>query len=93
MGLLIGGLLPFRFVPKNNVQWIDGQSDLRFDKHGIGFGKEPLFIPGGAIDLTRPFTIRMELLPREEPSNSIPRILSAHDADWRELFFLRAVAG
>jgi len=88
MGLLIVGLWPFRFVPKNNVQWIDRQSGLRFDKYGIVCVKEPLFTPGGAIDLARPFTIRMEVLPREEPSGSIPRILSAHDGDWRELFFL-----
>jgi VanZ family protein len=61
---------------------------LRFDKYGIAYGKAPLFTPGGAIDLARPFTIRMEVQPREEPSGSIPRILSAHDDDWRELFFL-----
>ena len=30
----------------------------------------------------------MEVLPREEPSGSIPRILSAHDDEGRELFFL-----
>ena len=88
IGLLLAGLWPFRFVPKNNVQWIDGQSGLRFDIYGIVCGKEPLFTPGGAIDLARPFTIRMEVLPRVEPDGSIPRILSAHDDDRRELFFL-----
>jgi VanZ family protein len=82
------GLWPFRFRPANNVQWIAGKPGLRFDKYGIVRGKEPLFMPGGAIDLAQPFTLRMDLLPREEPSGSIPRILSAHDADWRELFFL-----
>jgi len=82
------GLWPFRFVPKNNVQWIAGQPGLRFDKYGIVVGKAPLFTPGGAIDLARPFTLRMEVLPHEEPSGSIPRIVSAHDDDGRELFFL-----
>ncbi|MCP2500251.1 MAG: LamG domain-containing protein, partial [Deltaproteobacteria bacterium] len=61
---------------------------MRFDKYGIVLGKEPLFVPGGAIDLARPFTLRMDLLPREEPSGSLPRILSAHDDEGRELFFL-----
>jgi VanZ family protein len=88
LGLLFVGLWPFRFRPANNVHQIDGQSGLRFDKYGIAYGKAPLFTPGGAIDLARPFTIRMEVQPREEPSGSIPRILSAHDDDWRELFFL-----
>lgn len=88
VGLLIAGLWPFRFVPKNNVQWIDGQPGLRFDKYGIVRGKEPLFTPGGAIDLARPFTLRMDLLPREEATDSIMRILSTHDEEGRELFFL-----
>jgi hypothetical protein len=30
----------------------------------------------------------MEVRPREEPSSSLPRILSAYDDDGRELFFL-----
>ena len=88
LGLLFVGLWPFQFRPANNVQWIAGKPGLRFDQYGIVCGKEPLFTPGGAIDLALPFTILMEVLPREEPSGSIPRILSAHDADWRELFFL-----
>jgi VanZ family protein len=88
IGLLVVGLWPFRFIPKNNVRWIDGQPGLRFDRYGIVYGKEPLFTPGGAIDLAQPFTIRMDVLPREIPSGSIPRILSAHDEEGRELFFL-----
>jgi len=88
LGLLFVGLWPFRFLPDNNVHWIAGQSGLRFDKYGIVRGKEPLFTPGGAIDLARPFTLRMDVLPREEPSGSIPRILSVYDDEGRELFFL-----
>jgi VanZ family protein len=88
LALLFVGLWPFRFRPANNVHWIAGEPGLRFDHYGIVCGKKPLFMPGGAIDLAQPFTIRMEVLPREEPSGSIPRILSEHDADWRELFFL-----
>ena len=49
---------------------------------------EPLFAPGGPVDLALPFTIRMEVRPREEPFGSLPRILSAYDGDGRELFFL-----
>ncbi len=88
MGLLFAGLWPFRFRPANNVHWIGGAPGLRFDKYGIASSKEPLFAPGGVIDLALPFTIRMEVRPREEPSGSLPRILSAYDGDGRELFFL-----
>lgn len=88
LGLLFAGLWPFRFWPTNNVHWIGGEHGLRFDKYGIVFGKEVFFSPGGAVDLALPFTIQMEIRPREEPSDSLPRILSAYDAQGRELFFL-----
>jgi VanZ family protein len=88
LGLLFAGLWPFRFRPVNNVHWIGGAPGLRFDTFGIVSGKEPLFGPGGPVDLSLPFTLRMEVRPREEPSGSLPRILSAYDAEGRELFFL-----
>ena len=88
LGLLFAGLWPFRFWPANNVHWIVGSPGLRFDTYGIASGKEPLFGPGGAVDLAHPFTLRMEVRPREEPSGFLPRILSAYDGKGRELFFL-----
>lgn len=88
LGLLFAGLWPFRFRTVNNVRWIEGEPGLRFEPFGIVSGKEPLFGAGGAVDLSLPFTLRMEVLPREEPSGSLPRILSAYDVEGRELFFL-----
>ncbi len=88
LGLLFAGLWPFRFRTANNVQWIGGSAGLRFEKFGIVSGKEPLFGSGGPVDLALPFTLRMEVRPREEPSGSLPRIVSAYDGDGRELFFL-----
>ena len=88
LGLLLAGLWPFQFRPANNVHWIDGQPGLRFDRYGIVYGRDPLFIPGGAIDFGKPFTIRLELRPHEEPSRFLSRILSAYDAGGRELFIL-----
>jgi VanZ family protein len=88
LGLLFAGLWPFRFRTGNNVRWIGGSPGLRFDTFGIVSGKEPLFGPGGTVDLSLPFTLRMEVRPSEEPSGSLPRILSAYDGEGRELFFL-----
>ena len=88
LGLLFAGLWPFQFRPANNVHWIGGRPACGSINYGIVYGKEPLFAPGGPIDLALPFTIRMEVRPREEPSGSLPRILSAYDGDGRELFFL-----
>jgi VanZ family protein len=88
LGLLVAGLWPFRFRTVNNVHWIAGSPGLRFERFGIVAGTEPLFGPGGPVDLSLPFTLRMEVRPREEPSGSLPRIVSAYDAEGRELFFL-----
>jgi VanZ family protein len=88
LGLLFAGLWPFRFRTENNVRWIGGSPGLQFKPFGIVSGKEPLFGPGGPVDLALPFTLRMEVRPREEPSGSLPRILSAYDGEGRELFFL-----
>jgi VanZ family protein len=88
LGLLFAGLWPFRFKTANNVHWIGGSPGLRFDSFGIVSGKEPLFGPGGPVDLSLPFTLRMEVRPHEEPSDYLPRILSAYDGEGRELFFL-----
>ena len=87
-GLLIAGLWPFQFQPVNNVHWIDGQAGLRFGVYGIVYGQAPLFTPGGAFDFAKPFSIRLELLPRDEPSDYLPRILSVYDSGGRELFIL-----
>lgn len=88
LGMLFAGLWPFRFRPSNQVHRFDGQPGLRFGKFGIVHAMEPFFGPGGAIDPAKPFTIRMEVRPHEEPSTSLPRILSAHDEDGRELLFI-----
>ena len=88
LGILLAGLWPFQFRPANNVHWIDGQPGLRFDRYGIVYSRDPLFTPGGAIDFGKPFTIRLELRPHEEPPGFLSRILSAYDAGGRELFIL-----
>lgn len=88
LGILVAGLWPFRFRPVNNVRWIKGEPGLRFEDFGIAYSKAPLFGPGGPVDLASPFAIRMEVRPHAEPSDSLPRILSAYDARGRELFFL-----
>jgi hypothetical protein len=48
MGLLIAGLWPFRFYPKNNPERIHGGNELRFDKYGFAHSNGPVFTPGGA---------------------------------------------
>jgi len=56
MGLLLAGLWPFDFYPKNNVQWIVDDNRLCSDRYGIAFIKRPVFSSTEGIDLSKPWT-------------------------------------
>jgi len=88
MGLLLAGLWPFDFYPKNNVQWIVEDNGLRFDRYGIAFIKRLVFSSTEGVDLSKPFTILMKVRPRDDPADSLPRILSVYEDDGREILFI-----
>ncbi len=54
----------------------------------MAYVREPIFVPGGAIDLANPWTVFLEARPLDEPSDSLPRLLSIYDVDGRELFLI-----
>ena len=87
-GLILVGLWPFNFFPDNNVRWLTDSDGLRFDRYGMACVREPVFVPGGTIDLTKGWTVYLEARPLDEPSDSLPRLLSIHDNDGRELFLI-----
>ena len=86
--LLLAGLWPFDFFPKNNVRWLPDQRVLRFGRYGIACSPEPIEVPGTTLDFRKPIQLEFKVRPGNEPGNSIPRILSICDEDSRELFFV-----
>ena len=70
------------------MEWIEGSRGLRFAPYGIAFVQEPVVGSSSTVDLSKPFSIRLEIRPRDEPRDSIPRILSAYDNDGQEFFFV-----
>jgi hypothetical protein len=47
IGILVAGLWPFNFVPKNRIRWLPGGAGLRFDGYGQVFSSVPMFPPRG----------------------------------------------
>jgi len=45
MGILLAGLWPFNFFPKNRVQWLSQQNGVHFGGYGEIYGPEPPFGP------------------------------------------------
>jgi VanZ family protein len=47
IGILIAGLWPFNFVPKNRIRWLPGGAGLHFDGYGQVFSSEPMLLSRG----------------------------------------------
>jgi VanZ family protein len=86
--LLLAGLWPFDFFPKNNVRWLPDQEALRFGRYGIATSPELIAVPGETLDFRISILFGLKIRPLGEPGNSIPRILSICDDHFRELFFV-----
>ena len=86
--LLLAGLWPLDFFPKNNVRWLPDHEALRFGRYGIASSPKPVAVPGETLDFRNPIFFGLKIRPLGEPGNSIPRILSICDDHFRELFFV-----
>ena len=86
--LLLAGLWPLDFFPKNNVRWLPDQEALRFGRYGIASSPKPVAVPGETLDFRNPIFFGLKIRPLGEPGNSITRILSICDDHFRELFFV-----
>ena len=48
IGILVAGLSPFNFVPKNGVRWLPDGAGLHFDGHGQLYSSAPMLLPKGS---------------------------------------------
>ena len=88
LSILIAGLWPFNFFPKNNVAWLPDRDGVRFHGQGIVTGPvidqkqwQRLFQEGA-------ITIEIRLRPELETAGS-PCILTLFDGKMPELFTIR----
>ena len=86
--ILLAGLWPFNFRPKNEVTWLNGQNGIHFDRMGIAYSKESVFGPQGAIRPGKPVSIELVVRPAREPNHSLTRILTFYTEGNRQFFTL-----
>jgi VanZ family protein len=86
--ILIAGLWPFNFLPKNEVTWLDGQNGIHFGRRGIAFSKESIYGPQGAIRPDRPVSIELVVRPARIMSAPFSRILTLYGGGNHQFFTL-----
>ncbi len=80
LAILVAGLWPLNFFPKNQVEWLKDRDGLRFGGRGMVVGPFP--------DTGQSVTIELRVEPFEEPRGSLPRILTLYDGRSGERFFI-----
>jgi VanZ family protein len=88
IAILIAGLWPFNFRPKNQVTWLDGQNGIHFGRLGIAYSKDSVFGSREAIRPDRPVSIELAVRPGREFHYSVPRILTLYTEGNRQFFTL-----
>jgi len=86
--ILIAGLWPFNFFPKNEVTWLPDKNGVYFPGQGMILSLDSLNDPQQLLLNKKSITIEILIRPTEEPPNSINRILSIYDGEGSEITFL-----
>lgn len=86
--ILIAGLWPFNFHPKNEVTWLSGKNGIHFGRRGIAYSAGSVYGPHGAIHPGAPVTFELVVRPSREPTDSMARILTLYDGGRRQFFTL-----
>jgi VanZ family protein len=83
--MVSAGLWPFHFFQENNVHWIRGGRGLRFAGPGIAFIRLSSDNTLSPLAPGRPLTLEFVVVPEEEPSHSVPQLLTFCDAQGNQL--------
>ena len=86
--ILISGLWPFNFFPKNKVAWLKDKNGVNFSGQGMILSPDSLNDPQQLLLNKKSITIEILIHPTEEPPDNINRILSIYDAEGSEITFL-----
>lgn len=86
--LLIAGLWPLNFNPKNGVVWVHEGRGIRFDGRGIAIRTPENRSLKPLLNEPAPVTIEFRIKPQAEPTGSLPQIISLYDGSSGEGFFV-----
>ena len=88
VAILIAGLWPFRFRPRNQVTWLDGQNGIHFGRLGIAYSTDSLYGSREAIRPGRPVSVELAVRPAREVQHSLAHILTLDGGKGRQFFTL-----
>ena len=86
--ILIAGIWPFNFFPKNKVVWLQDKNGVYFSSQGMILSPDPLNDQQQSLLNKKSITIEILIHPTEEPPDNINRILSIYDGEGSEITFL-----
>jgi hypothetical protein len=85
--ILVAGLWPFNFLPKNNVAWLPDQDGVQFYGQGIIVSSEPLKNNQKLLFPDKSITLEIRLRPLLVTAN-LPQILTLYDGRTPDIFFI-----
>jgi hypothetical protein len=86
--VLVAGLEPFNFHPKNQVLWMKGRNGIQLGGRGMILGAADLPPAAASMGSRQPFTIELLIRSFVEPRDSLPQFLTALDENSEEDFFI-----
>lgn len=86
IAILLAGLWPFQFHPKNDVTWVNEHNGIHFGRRGIAYIPRSVYGPHGPIHPGRPVSIELAVIPKKKRNDSISRILTLFGDGNRQFF-------
>jgi hypothetical protein len=86
--VLVAGLGPFNFRPKNQVSWIKGKNGIQFGGRGMILGALDLPQTAASSGSRRPITIELLIQSFVEPKDSLPQFFTVLDENLEDDFFI-----
>jgi len=86
--ILLAGLWPLNFRPRNEVSWVEGQNGIHFGQRGIAYSTESVYGPRQAIRPGGAISIELVVRTAREPYDSIAQILTLYGGGNHQFFFL-----
>jgi hypothetical protein len=86
--VLVAGLEPFNFHPKNQVSWMKGRNGIQLGGRGMILGAFDLPRAADSVGSRQPITIELFIRSFIEPKDSLPQFFTALDENSEEDFFI-----
>ena len=90
IAILIAGLWPFNFLPKNEVTWLTGRNGIYFGPLGIAYSTDSIYGAHGAILPGRPVSIELVVQQAGKIDAPFSRILTLYEGEKNLEFFTLA---